>query len=365
MAQVMELKDGRWQVKSLAAFDNERHLQDILLDDPGLVPGCAGAAGVDELWIPGVGAIDVVLVDDAGVITLVECKLKANPEIRRAVIGQVFAYASGLSGTALSDFESRWAGRSSVRAGTSRTLVADVEGAAGSTLDVEVFEEALTQNLGQGRFRLVVAVDEITAELKAIIEYLSQHLKDSVSVLALEVGRIPAGKEAFLVVETYGAELAIAKAQAATNGARRWTIADVKEALKALPNVGERAVVEHLFDMANSRSARVNGGTGRSPSAGVYFPFGGKSPSLWSVYVRDTGAELAFNIGSIANVAREAGDLYRRLVAELIGVPVDEVKPYQQVAVRTLVERQADGRSLIQLLETVLRADTTPPRDQQ
>ena len=48
----------------------------------------------------------------------------------------------------------------------------------------------------------MVAVDVITPELKAIIEYLSVHLDDTVNVLALEVGRIPAGDEAFLVVET-------------------------------------------------------------------------------------------------------------------------------------------------------------------
>ena len=359
MAQVMELKDGRWQVKSLAAFKNERHLQDLLLDDPGLVPGCAGAAGIDELWFPGVGSIVLVFVDDLGVVSLVECKLNANREIRREVVGQVFAYASGLTGTSLSDFEARWADRSSSRAKTPRTLVADVEGAAGSDIDAEAFRTALAANLEAGRFQLVVAVDVITPELKAIIEYLSVHLDDTVNVLALEVGRIPAGNEAFLVVETYGAELATAKAKAAPTTKRRWTLPEINDAVAALPRGEERAVVDALLKMAQELSARVNGGTGRYPSAGFYYPFGGKSPSVWSLYVRDTGADVAFNIGSVANVSVPAGDRYRALVADLLGVPVEGITPYQQVAVSDLLDKKVDGPALVELLASVLRP--SPP----
>jgi hypothetical protein len=355
----MELKDGRWQVKSLAAFKSERHLQDLLLDDPGLVPGCAGAAGIDELWIPGVGSIDLVFVDDLGVVSLVECKLNANREIRREVVGQVFAYASGLAGTALHEFEARWADRSSARSKTARTLVADVEGAAGSDIDAEAFRTALAENLETGRFQLVVAVDVITPELKAIIEYLSVHLDETVNVLALEVGRIPAGNEAFLVVETYGAELATAKAKAAPTTKRRWTLPEINDAVAALPHPEEREAIEALLQMAQEKSARVNGGTGRYPSAGFYYPFGGKSPSLWSLYVRDTGADVAFNVGSVANVSADAGERYRSLVAEMLGVPAESVTPYQQVRVGDLLERKIDGRGLVQLMHSVLNAGPT------
>lgn len=356
MAQVMERKDGKWQVKSLAAFKGERHLQDLLLDDPGLVPGCAGAAGIDELWIPGVGSIDLVFVDDLGVVTLVECKLNANREIRREVVGQVFAYASGLTGTPLSEFEARWADRSSARARSGRTLDADVAGAAGSAIDAETFRAALAENLETGRFQLVVAVDVITPELKAIIEYLSVHLDDTVNVLALEVGRIPAGDEAFLVVETYGAELATAKSKGAPATKRRWTLPEINDAVAALPRADEHAAVNALLQMAQEKAARVNGGTGKYPSAGFYYSVGGKAPSLWSLYVGDTGATVAFNIGSVANVSSAAGERYRSLVADMLDVPAESVTPYQQVAVSDLLEREVDGAALVQLMHSVLNA---------
>ncbi len=51
---------------------------------------------MDELGIPDTGSVDIALVEPAGLITLVECKLRANPEIRRAVLGQIMAYAANL-----------------------------------------------------------------------------------------------------------------------------------------------------------------------------------------------------------------------------------------------------------------------------
>ena len=46
--------------------------------------------------ISGTGKADVVIVDASGDITVVECKLAANPEIRRRVVGQLLAYSSAI-----------------------------------------------------------------------------------------------------------------------------------------------------------------------------------------------------------------------------------------------------------------------------
>ena len=50
-------------------------------------------------------SVDLVAVGAAGQITVVECKLAANPEIRSSVIGQVFAYAAGLWSLSYDEFD--------------------------------------------------------------------------------------------------------------------------------------------------------------------------------------------------------------------------------------------------------------------
>lgn len=88
--------DEPWHAPPVTAYTNERALQDMLLDTPSLIPGIESAAVVDELGIPGTGSVDIALVQPSGLITPVECKLRANAEIRRAVLGQIMAYAANL-----------------------------------------------------------------------------------------------------------------------------------------------------------------------------------------------------------------------------------------------------------------------------
>lgn len=45
-----------------------------------------------EFNIPGIGLVDLVCVDDQDTLTIIECKLAANPQIRREVVGQIIAY---------------------------------------------------------------------------------------------------------------------------------------------------------------------------------------------------------------------------------------------------------------------------------
>lgn len=50
-----------------------------------------------ELSIPGVGFVDVLLMDEHGRLVVVECKLWRNPQARREVVGQILDYARELS----------------------------------------------------------------------------------------------------------------------------------------------------------------------------------------------------------------------------------------------------------------------------
>ena len=59
--------------------------------------------------------------------------------------------------------------------------------------DEEAFRSALGENLAECRFTLVIAVDEITDDLRRIIEYRSGHTNAEVGVVALKLGYLAEG----------------------------------------------------------------------------------------------------------------------------------------------------------------------------
>lgn len=85
---------------TITAYTDEAALQMMLRDAPELLPGGDDRRPVVVVAEFGVsvGAVDLVGVAPTGAITVVECKLRANPEIRRSIVGQLFAYASALWG---------------------------------------------------------------------------------------------------------------------------------------------------------------------------------------------------------------------------------------------------------------------------
>ena len=79
-------------------FDDELALQELIAESPKLVAreGAPAAVALREFTIPAAGSLDVLLAHTDGHLTLVEAKLNRNPEIRRAVVGQLLGYAGGL-----------------------------------------------------------------------------------------------------------------------------------------------------------------------------------------------------------------------------------------------------------------------------
>src|ERR1700730_5175709 len=105
--------DEPWRELHATHYADEASLEELLRKSPELLPGAAGGsvAVVSQLAVPNVGVADIVVVDRAGSLTRVECKLRANPEVRRWVIGQVFAYAAGLWELGILDFDRLWRAR--------------------------------------------------------------------------------------------------------------------------------------------------------------------------------------------------------------------------------------------------------------
>jgi hypothetical protein len=101
--------EKNWRPMSVHPYGNEDELQRLLYETPSLLPGISSrgiaARGIE---VPGVGFVDLVVIDVDGSIALVECKLRSNSQIRREVVGQILAYASGLWRMPYLDFEARF-----------------------------------------------------------------------------------------------------------------------------------------------------------------------------------------------------------------------------------------------------------------
>lgn len=148
---------------------------------------------------PGAGSVDLLGVGLDGSITLVECKLKKNPEIRREVVGQVLAYAGGLWRTSYEDFAARYASRAGM------SLIEHLQQTTEQVVeDEDALRAALHERLRSGAFRLVIAVDEITDELKFVVEWLNGHTAAGVQVIALEAEYVKDAGVEVLVPRFYG-----------------------------------------------------------------------------------------------------------------------------------------------------------------
>lgn len=196
--------DGTWLEPLDTGYALESELQEILASHPELIPGVSAAAKTCREFQSDVGPADIVVVDSMGELTLVECKLASNPQIRREVVGQMFDYASRLWKMDVEDFAAKWLAR------TSHSLNLDEADGEFSV------RESLARNLADGRFRIVLAVDAINPALKRMIEYLNTMAGPETSVIAVEYSRLKQGSVEILMPHVYGQELAEAKS--ARNG---------------------------------------------------------------------------------------------------------------------------------------------------
>ena len=99
---------GPWREPASTGYENEAALQEILYSNPTLVPGVFGEPVACREFQSDVGPADVVIIDAEGSITLVECKLASNYQIRREIVGQTLDYASRLWQMSIDSFEDRW-----------------------------------------------------------------------------------------------------------------------------------------------------------------------------------------------------------------------------------------------------------------
>jgi hypothetical protein len=283
---------GTWQPPATSAYADEKELKLLLKDMPGLLWN--ETAVVDEFWIPGAGSVDLLGVGLDGSITLVECKLKKNPEIRREVVGQVLAYAGGLWRTPYEDFAGRYAGRAGM------SLVEHLEKKTQQqVVDPDALRAAIHTRLSTGSFRLVIAVDEITEELKFVVEWLNGHTAPGVEVIALEADYAKDNGVEVLVPRFYGET--VKKSPAVT----KQTETDIVKQIEALPDPATRDVLERLLAHGHEKGHHSAPGTS---GMSYWYVINKRPTSVWAMWPKEAPPTLSVSIGSI-----HAGDPARAM----------------------------------------------------
>lgn len=255
MTLLMRSGDGSWSEPEMTGHENEASLQEIIAKHPALIPGVSSEAIACREFSSGVGPADVVILDATGDVTLVECKLATNPQIRREIVGQVLDYASRLWGMSVDDFEEMW--RRASGAVTSPLTVFDERG-----LETR---DRLEEGLASGRMTIVLAVDRVNDSLKRIVEYLNSITIPEVAVFVMEFTRAQHGDTQVLMPVAFGVDLAQKKERRGREARDRWPV----EAFLEWGRDNDAAGVPTYVAFANrltERGWRVNGGRASTPS---------------------------------------------------------------------------------------------------
>jgi len=176
--EIMHEKNEAALQKCLEKFPELIPANQIDFDNPPKFLVIKAEAGVTP------GSIDILMLDNNGVLNIVETKLYQNREIRRAVIGQALEYAAHLvmewDADKIRNEGSRyWQGKDM----NFDNMIAD-------KLDVfeddkEEFWDKVKHNLEEMKIRIIITADQVPKELRQTVEFVNRNSK--FEILALEV----------------------------------------------------------------------------------------------------------------------------------------------------------------------------------
>lgn len=248
-------EESGWREPAGMGYENESALQQILHDHPNLVPGVSEQAVACREFRSGAGRADVVILDAQGKLTLVECKLAANPQVRREVIGQVLDYASRMWRMDVDGFERVWRRTDGGRVSPFEELD-DQDGRT---------RTAVKENLASGRFNLVLAVDDLNDDVKRIVEFLNAVTVPATGVIVVEFTHAQDGDVEILIPTAYGTDLVEAKAAVHAANEPTWGEEDFLAWCDANDPTATPLILEFLGAL-RSAGFQIVGGRAQTPS---------------------------------------------------------------------------------------------------
>ena len=186
--------DDGWELLSPTGFEDEAALHALVERSPDLLP-LAGSPRLavigKEVWLGGNYA-DLIAIEPSGRPCVIEVKLAANSESRRAVVAQVLSYAAYLHGMTPEQLETDvLSGHLASRGFASLADAAQQAGQDGS-FDQTTFRGTLADALESGGMRLVLVLDAAPIELVRTVGFLQAVTEalvvDLVTVTAYRLG---------------------------------------------------------------------------------------------------------------------------------------------------------------------------------
>lgn len=195
MRKVIIKKGDEIRIAELIGINNEGELQELILKNPSVIPVNEIREGSSELVFAvkefgtDLGSIDVLAFNPDGDIAIIECKRLDRPNKIYEAVGQVLAYASSLWGMSYEELDRRL--KNSVRRslGVEKSLLECVRDNFDGKFSEEEFINGVNQNLKDGSFILILAVDKIDDKPKKVINYVNEHSEYAFSIHALEISK--------------------------------------------------------------------------------------------------------------------------------------------------------------------------------
>jgi len=209
------LSEGDFFALNVAEYDAEAVLQELVEHHPDLLAGGQMNPSDPRRWLlvkrehsvpdtlasSGRWSVDHLFVDQDAVPTLVEVKRSTDTRIRREVVGQMLDYAAnGVRFWPAATLQAAFESTQQAVGADPAEAVAELRG--GPPTSVEAFFDEVESNLRAGRIRLVFVADKIPDELRTIVEFLNEQMRQA-EVFALEIKQYRAdGRNDLVIVPT-------------------------------------------------------------------------------------------------------------------------------------------------------------------
>lgn len=209
MTAIWQNDGTKWKLLSPAEFADEAKLHTLIEEGPQLLP-LAGSPTVvivgREVQL-GSGYADLIGIEPSGRLVLLEIKLARNAEARRAIVAQVLAYAAYLYGLDAESLERDVLGKHLRDRGYESLAAAVSSVDQGGQFDGEEFATELRVGLVEGRFRVVLVLDQAPEELIRLVGYL-ESISDKILIDLVTISSYRIGESTVIVPQRVDPERA-------------------------------------------------------------------------------------------------------------------------------------------------------------
>lgn len=336
MSLLYRNRDGEWIELPEAEYADEAALSELLQHNPSIIPlsDLADAEPVPLMTVGresplGSGYADLLMLDANGRLTVVEVKLRSNPEMRREVVAQALSYAAYLEGETLEGFVERiWRPFASEYHGSAVAALPFTEGlsaATGVDLSPAALESGLSASLASGDFLVLIVVDEPHPQLRTTVSYVNRHATFDLHLV--EVGFFRSGDHQALSPRVLDAG---ARSASGSSERRRWDMDGFLGFVGSNHSENVDAVgslLEGLEPLVSRGLIAFAFGTGGAPSLKVQSVMVGKS-ILW-VWPDGT---INFPRYTMIGYGLDDGDVdqFMERIGESSGIPVSEYSGKQE-----------------------------------